>query len=408
MAPMTLYLPFVQTKWGNQQLRLWTGDEVDASKKQHGYYVVNQSDILNLNNYGIIMDPTYSGSQFGDVDKDFVPATSIEYAAWYRHIFQNGGSIRVGYSTRTWSGLYDYFPGEPFEGTTRLKTVLRNTDVYDRSYGLVDIQWDFPINRKVIFGGTYQYSTYKYNQGTGISSTDILDLRGGQAVATPEWFDERFSRDVLVNGNVVWSGLGKETWRPMQEQDPEFKITSWLIVYLTQGRAISNLTLRSAYTGPYTRYETVPLHVGYALAGSNPHPMGNNTGLNITNTPLAPYMSYTNNGTFYNSFTYNLSMPLAKTLSWFVNININNVFNHIERATSVPTASNAATVRPWMISDQASDPLNGSGNPSNWSTVTTWNPLRDGWTWTGTDTGSFFTNRNRQLRSITMSTGLRF
>jgi hypothetical protein len=124
MAPMSLYLPFVATKLGNSQIRYWTGDAVDASKKQTGYYLVNQSDILNPENYGIILPPTYSGSQFGDVDKDFKPATTTEYAAWYRHTFQNGGYIKVGYSTRTWSDLYDYLPGEPFEpGGTALKRI---------------------------------------------------------------------------------------------------------------------------------------------------------------------------------------------------------------------------------------------------------------------------------------------
>jgi hypothetical protein len=408
MAPMTLYLPFVQTKWGNTNTRLWTGDAVDGSKKQTGYYLVNQSDILNPDNYGLIQNTTYSGAQFGDVDKDFVPATAIEYAAWYRHTFQNGGYIKVGYSTRTWSDLYDYFPGEPFEpGAARLKTILKNTDAYDRTYGLFDVQWDFPITRKVVFGGSYSQSSFKSNQGTSVSTTDFLDLRGGQPVATPEWFDERLSRDVVINGNVVWSGQGKDTWRVMRNQDPEFRISYYLIVNLTQGRARSNFTLRGMYTGSSTNYETIDLQVGYALVGSNPNPLGNNTQLNIANSARVPYMSYTNNGTFYNSFAYNLNMPLAKTLSWFINININNVFNHIPRSIRVPTTTGTVT-RPWMVSGDSNDPLNGNGNPNNWSTVGNVNPLRDGWTWIGSDTGNLLTARAPQLRSIVMSTGLRF
>jgi len=416
MANMNLYWPFIKTKWGNTNRLLWSGDAVDQSKKARGYYLVDKEDILNPANYFLAAEPTLSGAMFGDVDKGFKPPTSTEYSAWYRHTFPNGGYVKVSFNNRTWADLYDYFPSEVFEWenpnthakSKRIKATLRNTDEFTRTYNGLELQWDFPITKKVAFGGNYTYSSYKHNQ-TGIgSSSRYIGGNSAQSVAlqTPWWFDEVFSRNVEVNGNVVWSGNGRATWSPMQKQDAEFAIGYYLIVNLTQGKARSNFTLRGRYTGPSFEYEGANVMTGTAvMPGVVNYPMDEHTQLN--NYMLVPFGSYTRGESFYNSLAYNLNMPLAKGLSWFINISVDNVFNHIPRNNQVPSGSATDRIRFWNIQYG----VNAQGAPqyynNNWASAAI-NPWRDGWTYPSNNVATAFTARDQQLRSIQMSTGIRF
>jgi len=421
MAPMLLYWPFIRTKWGNTSYKLWTGDKVDSSKKTSnglGYYLVDIEDILNPDNYGITRGENLSGEWFGDVDKGFRPPTSTEYSVWYRHSFGNGGFIRINFNTRTWSDLYDMFPGEVFEFTNpntgaksnRLKTVLKNTDDFFRSYNGLELQWDFPITKKIAFGGSYTYSSFKHNQTSiGTSAQAFSNSEATPAMQTPWWFDERFSTPVTVNGETVYN-FGTRDWSQTKKQGSDFKITYYIIVDVSQGRARSNFTLRGGYTGPSTNYDSA--NVQFGVVKIPPITNFDVDGYNgqLLNQLDVPFNSYTSGETFYNSLAYNLSMPLVKRLSWFLNVNVNNVFNNVPKSPSVPggmypNTSSATAIRPWALYYSET----GIAYQQNWNTATLWNPFRDGWTWPGGNMDGYLNARDRnQRRSISMSTGVRF
>jgi hypothetical protein len=418
MAAANLYWPFIEKKWGNRSNRLWTGDAVAQSVKKQGYYLVDKEDLFNPKNYGLEYQSELSGSLFGSVDKDFRPPTSTEFSVGYRHLFANGGYIRISYNNRTWSDLYDFFPSEVFEWenpntgakSNRIKATLKNTDDYTRTYNGIEIQWDFNITKKISFGGNYTYSRFEHNQTRLGSSESWLD--GGDVTATgisletPWWFAEALNREVVVNGEVVAGPFGRDTWSPMQKQGAEFSTGYYIIFNLSQGRARSNFTLRGTYTGSSTSYDYVNFEIGRAiLEGYNVYPGASANQLN--NTTAAYFGEYTTIDSFGNHLTYNLNMPINRNLSWFLNVNVSNVFNHIPKAPivkggNVGMNNSVGPLRPWAVQRTAT-----AYDPVNWNNAL--NPFRQGWNLS--DVGlraNYLDNRSINIRSITMSTGIRF
>jgi hypothetical protein len=404
MANMNLYWPFAEKKWGNYSSRLWTGDKVDPIKKQKGYYLVDLADVMNPGNYGIEYAFMNSGKEAGNVDKGFKPPTSTEYSLWYRRAFNNGGYIKVTFDLRTYADLYDYFPGEVYAYTpptggapsNRLRVVLKNTNEFSRTYKGLELQWDFPISRKVIFGGNYTFSSFWHNQSAYGSSTSAPSGSAASfyELQNLEWFDSKFAE---------WGG--RSAWMPEVKVGNEFTLSYYLIVNLTQGQARSNFTLRGTYTGSSLTNDVVRVEVGYPVySGINAYPGGIGTGGNqMVNYKDIPFNPYTTYDTFYNNFTYNLTLPLVKRLSWFLNINVNNIFNHIPKIPQIPGGRNTglANYRPWPIQNG----VNAQGEPTY--LAATANPYADGWLWSG-NAQSYFIQRNTQRRSISMSTGIRF
>jgi hypothetical protein len=417
MANSSLYWPFAEKKWGNSSNRLWTGDQVDRSKKQRGYYLVDLPDILNPRNYTIEYAVMLSGKETGEVDKGFKPPTSTEYSVWYRRTFNKGGYIKVSFNIRTWADLYDYFPGKVFQYTSpsnqksnRLQTILKNSDEFTRTYNGLELQWDYPLTRKVTFGGNYTFSSYKHNQsGYGSSTQSPGGTTSLYELQNLEWFDAMFSQDYVVDGKIVWSGQGRDTWMPMQKVDNEFSLGYYLIVNLSQGRARSNFTLRGRYTGSSLANDLLRVEVGYPVyPGINTYPsaLGTGNSSQMVNFKDIPYNPYTTVDTFYNNFTYNLNMPLAKRLSWFLNININNVFNHINRTGAnfwTARRTDVGATRYWQIQSG----VNAQGQPTYTAPNIPYDPFANGWNWSG-NMGNNFLVRNTNRRSISMSTGLRF
>jgi len=435
MAAVNVYWPFIEKKWGNQSTRLWTGDAIDPGRRRQGYYLVEKEDILNPENYKIETASQLSGRLFGSVDKGFRPPTSTEISVWYRHLFRSGGSIRIGLQNRSWTDLYDMLPSEVFRYTnpngglvqTLIKATLKNTDDYVRTYNGVEMQWDFPISKKISFGGNYTFSRLLHNQtrvGTSESyidgATAFSSGATGIRLETPWWFAEAFNRPVLdADGNTIAGPFGRDVWQPRQLVGSEFSLGYYLIINMSQGKARSNVTLRGSYRGSSTRYDFVNVNFGRAIIENGPdHPEYPNLKYNTypganANQLFGSAYAYFDNSTttdsFSNHFTYNINMPLAKRLSLFLNINVSNVFNHIPRNNSVPggnVGSNifAGTLTPWRIQTGAN-----SWTESNWTDPRAINPFRDGgWSADQSDVRNYFAARVIARRAITMSTGIRF
>jgi len=437
MAAANLYWPFIEKKWGNTSQRFWTGAALsDPTLRKSGYYLVGYNDLMNPANYTDEFASELSGRLFGDVDKNFRPPTSTELSLWYRHTFPSGGSFKVSFNNRSWSDMYEMFPSDVFaydnpntaviEKTPRIKAVLKNTNDYTRTYTGVELQWDFPITRKVSFGGNYTFSRFFHDQ-TQIGSGESYQEGGsvtatGVTLQTPWWFDEIFSRDVVdASGNFLYNFGGRKAWSPMRMQGNEFALAYYLIVNLTQGKARSNFTLRGTYTGGTTSYDTVPIETGRYVMPPGPDGITYNTlpGQNPTPTQLITNMAvylgqYTNNDTFANHFTYNLNMPIAKRLSWFLNINVTNFFHHQPYTSSVPggnVGTSGSTLQPWGVPG-------ASYSAQLWTTPRPGypalrNPFVDGWNMDTTNVGGrtggrYFFKQQSAVRTLTMSTGIRF
>ena len=442
MAAANLFWPFIEKKYGNTSWKFWTGAALsDPTLRKSGYYLVGYDDIMNPANYTDEFQYELSGRLFGDVDKNFKPPTSTELSLWYRHTFPNGGNFRVSFNNRSWTDLYDLFPSDVFawdnpttaviERNPRIKATLKNTNDYTRTYTGIEMLWDFPITRKVSFGGNYTYSRYFHNQTQIGSSQQYLEgattTATGIDLETPWWFNEVFSRDVKdADGNTIFNFGGRNAWQPMQSQAAEFGLGYYLIVNLTQGKARSNFTLRGNYTGGSIRYDYVMINTGrYVLPpGSdgivyNQYPGA--TAAQLKSSTAAYFGQYTTNDSFSNHFTYNLNMPIAKRLSWFLNINVTNFFHHQPYSSSVPGGDVGATsiLTPWFVPNSATAAPTWQ-NP-NWiytgngtaGQPRARNPFIDGW---NAETGNvggagstrYFFKQTSNVRAITMSTGIRF
>ncbi|MDR2561427.1 MAG: TonB-dependent receptor [Holophagales bacterium] len=452
MPAANLFWPFIEKKWGNMSSRYWTGDDLsDPTLRKSGYYLVGKEDILNPKNYSYDMEFDYSlsGTLFGDVEKDFRPPTSTEFSVWYRHTFASGGSFKVSFNNRTWSDLYDMFPSSVFawdnpntvdvDETARIKATLRNTKDYTRKYNGVELQWDFPITRKVSFGGNYTYSRYFHNQ-TGIGSSeeqvDAAITSTGIGLQTPWHFDSLFSSNVVdADGNVLYNFGGHNAWSPMQSQSSEFGLGYYLIVNLTQGKARSNFTLRGNYTGGSTNYDRVTINTGQYLMPPGKNAAGADIFYNtfpgqsqpqLQSNMSAYFGKYTTNDSFSTNLTYNLNMPIAKRLTWFLNINVSNAFNHQPYVSSVPGGNMGnQSIVPWPFQANARGdrqnlawdrpylPPGAPDNPNYYNPAPN-NPFVRGWSMSTTELNSgpagryYFGRYNSDPRTISMSTGIRF
>jgi len=464
MAAVNLYWPFIETKWANSSRKFWTGAALsDPNLRKKGYYLVGPDDLMNPDNYTEAPGPDrVAGGLFGDVDKNFRPPTSTELSVWYRHTFRNGGSFKISFNNRSWSDMYDMFPSDVFEYVNpnsknkenKIKAVLKNTNDYTRTYNGVELLWDFPITRKVSFGGSYTFSRFLHNQ-TAVGSSEgyigeggVSNFAGDQiGLQTPWWFDELFSKDVVdESGNVVYNFGGRNAWAPMQMQYNEFSLNYYLIVNLTQGKARSNFTLRGNYRGGAVNYDYATIYTGrYVMpAGSDKdgNPIivnqwpGQSAAQQLPDRTRAYFGQSTTNDSFSNDFSYNLNVPIARRLSWFMNVNVANIFHHQPYSSSVPsgdvgTATNGLSgaalqthyIVPWPFRIGAATnntrnfawdkPYRRAGDPP--STPIQYyegaprNPFADGWNAVPNvgDSRYFYKSWSNQ-RSITMSTGIRF
>jgi hypothetical protein len=396
MSYLSLYLPFLDRKNGDTKLAFWTGADMEGINHNSPYpYLVDRADVINPKNYTDIISDVKSGSISTEIEKGFKPPTSSEITFGYRRAFNNGGMWRVSFVYRNWIDLYDFFPGEvwnyenPETGdiSKRHKTVLRNTDEFSRTYAGVEMQWDIPITKKIVFGGNYTNARAMNNQseqGSGnsnITSSTALRLQTFH-------FDEYWPRNV---------------WSPDENTSSEYNLTYYLTVNLTQGKAKSNFTFGGYYTAAHMQYDLITYRVGYQIIGDPINGYSNQyaTGTDgytpgLSNSRDIRINESTGFDSFSNHLQYNMSMPLFKKLNWFVNIRVNNPFNHRAKNWSVAGGRLSTTYTPFEI----------VGPTAASTTAPIENPYPTGYVYRSS-TIDHYTQRISG-RTMTMTTGLRF
>jgi hypothetical protein len=343
------------------------------------------------------------------VDDNYRPPTSTEFSIWYRRAYSNGGSWKIAFASRSFHDLFDYFPGDVFQYTNpntgavsnQIRQTLKNTDEFERTYSGVELSWDIPITSRISFGGSYTYSKLMSNQAnTGSGQTYAMDGSDILRLQTPEHWDEVFAEKG-----------GRSYWAPMIKLDAEFSMRYYLIVNLTQGKARSNFTLNGSWGGSSFNFDNVRYRMGAQLF----QPVINYPGAAAVNsTGIDEYRVINVNKytTAYNypthSLIYNLTMPLVRKLSWFMSINVNDVFNHRFKNFSAGQGSGnhytnyANTVTPPGIQSSATGYLTAS-NPLE-QYINQYSPAG----WLSTDNiGTSYYGRGGG-RSFNLSTGLRF
>ncbi|BDU76530.1 TonB-dependent receptor [Mesoterricola sediminis] len=309
--PGSLFYPMITGRLANATTLYWNQGSATP-------YLVDKAALLNLSNYGYVANQSYAGQTF-TVDKDWKAPVSNEWVLGLRRTYKNGGFWRASLVYRNWTNLYDFFPGEVFtsaSGNPAFRSVLRNDPDAERTYKSVEIEWSIPFTRKLTFGGNYTFSRLVSNVRNLVDSPSRSSSQTNNSTNFRSWYLNYMTR---------------EEFNPSTLRDPQHVI-KWFLTYdLTAGKVKSNLGLRGTYTSgtPTSRtfsytipYEVIP---GYYDGPSGPN---SNTGGLINS--LAKYYGagqFTNEDSWAINLQYNIEFPILRTLVWFTNVQVDNLFN---------------------------------------------------------------------------------
>jgi hypothetical protein len=305
------------------------------------------------------------------------------------------------------------------EYTDRAMTVLQNSKDFIRYYNGIEISWDIPIGRRFNFGGSYTYARQIDNQSLAGTSYDFADSSDRQQWGFGGSNPGNINYDRLGETSPAWQtlwywdekfaqiGLSRDDYMPKLNRNPEFNANYYIIVNLTQGRAKSNFTLRGYYTGAYEAYDSINYYFGYPyLPGVIEHPTSSSQRIGgMRSTYSLRVNKYTRESTHKHDLTYNLTLPIVKKLSWYMNLSVNNVFNHRPKIWSVPGGIASGTILPFDITNHLTGEIIEGQEARN--------PLYEEgaaygmWRYRNS-VGSFYKKGGLGVRYFDLSTGLRF
>jgi len=376
-----LFYPFVEARMLNSRTMYW--DQGGSTP-----YLVGEKELMDPANYGYNVADTVAGSIGGKIDPNFKMPLSTEFSIGFARNFSSGGSFKISYNQRSWSNLYDIYPGDIVKmpsGLNQMQRVLKNTTDFTRSYKNIEIEWNVPITRRFDFGGNYTFARLMHNQ-SGISTTET-DIRN--AFNSAEY--------VMIDyWNQFWP---REAWNATLLANSEHMLNWWLTCDLSSGKTKSTIALRGRYdsNGFGTRYYNSiagrPIIEGvYDFDGNI-----NTTGL-ASSKNIIFGKSKTDAG-WNTTVRYNLELPMYRKLAWFVTAEMSNPFNHRGRSSSgvvgfsMPTSE---VLRTWREPDGTQRTQNLIENIYNGNFYQANNNY-----W------SFYMGRMGG-RSLTLQTGLRF
>jgi len=375
--PGSLFYPMAQGRLGNVDIKYW-------NKGSATPYLVDQTEILNPDNYGYVKSQVVAAA--GEVaDPNWKAPVSTEINLGYRRNLHSGGYWRLTGISKTWKNLFDFFPGNVVDNPTPggapiLQRVLRNSNEFTRTYKSVEFEWMLPLTKRLTFGGNYTFNRLMYNGRGSVDSPS----RGLSSMWWGSFYDNYLSR---------------AQYMPDRLQNPE-QYFKWFLTYdMTKGRVRSNVSLHGTYTTGVPLRDTLTSYIGRPTVEGyyNGTTLTNTTGLPTT---LSNYLNTQGTGqdVWDVAMRYNLEVPVVRTLVWFVNINLLNPFN--TRSLDGRLVDGTAI---WGLPGTQSGYIypanNTEGKPAS-------NPFPNGWR---SGTSSMPTYNGRQAgRSISFETGIRF
>jgi hypothetical protein len=311
----------------------WTGAAIPGARQDGVPYLATKAQILDENNYTYEYNRSLGGIYGARLDSNWKSPTSTEFTLAYARNFRNGGSWKATFVRRNWSDLYDIFPDGPgtetniVDGQKQLMRVLKNSDEFEKQYTGLELEWNLPLTKRLVFGGNYTYGRLMYNltaYGSGES-----EARGiGNWQQRTNWYE-------------FWDQFWpRETWAPVYNRQPEHVAGSSFPYALSAGKSKSSLALRGQYTSGLTTFDSFGWNIGYPnsqylsyLSGINDYNYNTSTagngGISQAGTGLSiPFNWRVNDDGWSMSMRYHFEMPLMRRLFWFVTMDMSNPFNH--------------------------------------------------------------------------------
>ena len=419
--PSSVYSAMLQSAGDYSRVRYWNKGTAQP-------YLVDKEELTNPDNYGHYM-PTAStaGPHLFKVADDWKAPLSTEYAVGFRRNLDMGGFWKASVVYRTWINDFDWYAGDPItiNDQLNLTRILRNNSGYERKHTGFELEWDLPIHKRINFGGSYTYSRTMTNEPS-------IQGQGGQNAISSgrfnmsSWWDEVFSDPRVLQmmrdqGYNLPDGVsGRDLWSPVWLLNPEHYFKWYLLFDMSSKR----LTQTVSFTGNYTSIEMKT--DGYTWQFGKPYkyysdymqgPNGgrpSNAVADISGmwasqaSGIGVYVPFstmtTNNSDTWNlNMRYQLSVPIAKTLSWQMWVNISNPFNHRARTLNVqangPYGSNVTPE--YLAGGNGTQAINPHVNPYNGKMVPRFTDSQN------TINQNFYTG-HWNGRSISLETGIRF
>jgi hypothetical protein len=294
-------------------------------------YLVTKEDLLDLNNYDDGSNPWNLKQQFGNanyrVDPDWKAMVSTEFTVGMTRNLSIGGFWKATFVYRTWANEWAYLPGEVItDSVTGNKTfvrVLKNDDSYERKYTGLELEWEVPLHKRVIFLGSYTYNRFMRNSPVSVDDSAYWQLEGTGNISWDQW------RDKMMGS--------REVHNPVRLYQPEHYLKLFLTFDMSTGNVKSNLTLNGQFTS------ASPINYGYTTGLGFPYDLypeliSSTAGATIPGTSGSSAMTnsateYRNLGLSHNDswsvfLRYLITVPIYKKLAWMATIHIDNPFNH--------------------------------------------------------------------------------
>jgi len=308
----------------------------------NGPFLVDYSEFTNLNNYGILVNSTREAADTSQIDPDWKAATTSEFTVGFARNLSSGGSWKITFVNRTWSDLYDLFLGDIFtnnSGQKQSKMLLKNTDVWERTYTGLEIEWHVPVTQRFTFAGNYTYGRLMSNESGTSSGTNLIHSSGG---------------DLAFNLAYHWDKYwDREVWAPVLQRQSDHNFKFQLIQDLSLGTLKSTIALMGGWSSAGYSTRSFNQTPGYPIIPGVMEANYGGTGQNATNlaaTRGIPINMITGADSWYSTMRYNLDMPLIRKLTWFMTVVMDNPFNHRGKQFSNPGSGvNDNNSRIWLV-----------------------------------------------------------
>ncbi|WP_285569136.1 TonB-dependent receptor [Geothrix limicola] len=387
-------LPFIESRKAYQRGYYWTGaaDPSPNAANPNAPYLVSLAQLTNPANYTHLA--YYSAPGVDQIDPKVKGMTDTEWTVGYRRNFDNGGSIRITYINRNWENLYDWFPdtkGTVFQDPSNPNdpnaqfTALRRTLAIDsnahRRYKALELEWNLPLAHRLTYGGNYSYARFTGNDNENLTSNPDSSVRYDPSEQS-NWNSLYYNYYYAQAGAVP---------NPDQLRRSVHHLNGWFVFDCGTAKVKQSVTLRFNYTSgsPFSPTQA------YAIPGINDTPTpggvtpvsgydGNRLPSNRMYLPIGGNNQFTYQGSYGFNLHYALEVPVHRSLVWFFNGDIGNVFQHI--------VTNGYT------------PGNYYDYPPTWNPTGAVSPYVGGWR-VGDTTGAA---SKSGFRSMSIESGFRF
>jgi hypothetical protein len=346
MVPAGTFLSMVDSRGAARRTVYWQGQGGSGRP-----YLVKKDDILNPANYGLQSDwstpisegstlegiQSISGTANYGVDPSWKAPISTEFQLGFRRNLTLGGTWKATFVYRTWINDFDFYPGEIITiqtGTTTQKTIkriLKNAEGYERKYTGVELEWDYPISKRVTFGGSYTFNRLMSN----VPDATDAGAQTGSSLNLDTYWDYMVEKTFGVTGDAA-----RLLWRDMRPRNPEHFFKWYLLFDFSSGKIEQSVAFRGNYTSGGYQNRTYRYRFGYPtefdprykelITGMAGGTVPGTTGTGgFSDSQYIFYLQGSTGGDSWGlNMRYSLSMPIAKKLRLLTNVSVSNPFNH--------------------------------------------------------------------------------